>query len=334
MLTLDVMNRISLTAVPNTQKGVGWILRTNYRFPPTYTTTTVENFDRIPKRPLYIAMNHTDRFNYWPFQIELWKQRGEFTATWVKGKYYNKPATRRFMEATNNIPTPSRGYLITADCHRTLHKAPAPELYRLLRKATEDGWSDSELHEACREIGMKREIDRLLKTPRSILGLEFSPFRHQFVERHRELFRLMMDRFIELNDEALDKGLRIIVFPEGTRSVTLGEGKPGLAQMALRTKSTIVPVGSNGSDKAYPGNNPFSRGGKILYRVGHPLTPDGELKDFQISEPFRPFTDEAHKYEEKFDSVTRLVMERIGELLDPEYLEGHSNAVEGTDRFL
>jgi len=334
MLTLDVMKRIQLTAKPITQKGVGWILRANYRFPPTATRTRVENFDRIPNRPVYIAMNHTDRFNYWPFQIELWKQRNEFTATWVKGKYYNKPTQRRFMELTNNIPTPSRGYLLAADCQHALHRPPSPELYRLLRDAISEGWEDSKLYDRAQAAGFKPEVDRLFKTPRDILGMPFNPFQHEFVESHRELFRQMMDIFIDLNDEAFDKGLRTIVFPEGTRSVRLGPGKPGLAQMALRVKATIVPVGCNGSDKAYPGNNPFSTGGTIVYRVGEPLTPDGELAKFQIDEAFRPFTDEAHRFDENFKGTTDLVMSRIRDLLDPEYQEGPTTAVEGSDRFL
>src|SRR5690606_6100560 len=135
------------------------------------------------------------------------KQRDEFTATWVKGKYYNKPATARFMIATNNIPTPSRGYLITADCHQCLGKAPGQELYKLIRKATEDNWEDAALLERGSELGFRQDLERLFKTPRDILGLDFNPFKHGYVERHRELFRQMMDRFIELNEDAFDKGL-------------------------------------------------------------------------------------------------------------------------------
>lgn len=334
MLTLDIMNNLTLTARPRVQQGVAWILRANYRFPLTATPTRVENFDRLPHGPVYIAMNHTDRFNYWPFQVQLWKQRNEFTATWVKGKYYNKPTSRKFMMATNNIPTPSRGYLITADCQQCLRKAPPQDLYRLIRKATEQNWEDQKLMELGSQLGYRDELNRLYKTPRDILGLEFNPFKHGFVERHRELFRRMMDRFIELNDEAFDKGLRIIVFPEGTRSIRLTSGKPGLAQMALRMGATIVPVGCNGSDKAYPGNIPLSQGGKIVYRVGEPLTPDGALAPFRITEKYRPFTDEATKFSDKFEGATDLVMDRIRDLLDPCYQDGPTTEVEGSDRFM
>lgn len=334
MLTLDIMKGIELTARPPGQMAAGWIIRANFRFPLTRTRVEIEDFERIPDRPVYIAMNHTDRFNYWPFQVHLWKQRDEFTATWVKGKYYNHPVSREFMVATNNIPTPSRGYLITADAYAVLGHAPSPDLYRLMRSATEKAWDDAELLAQATELGLKREVNHLMKTPRNILGLDFHPFKHGLVERHRELFRQMMDIFIELNFQAFDKGLRVIVFPEGTRSTTLGRGKPGLAQMALRTSSTIVPVGSNGCEVAYPGDNPMSKGGKIVYRVGEPLTPDGDLAPFQIAEEFRPFTDEAHRFDGQFAAVTDLVMERISELVDARYRAGDSTAVEGADRFV
>lgn len=334
MLTLDMMKGIELTARPRGQMVTGWILRANYSLPQTRTRIRVENFDRIPNEPVFIAMNHTDRYNSWPLQVHLWKLRNEFTATWVKGKYYNDPKTRQFLVSTNNIPTPSRGYLLTTDLVATLNKRPEPAMYSLLKDATEHAWDDAKFLEAATTQGMRRDALHLVKTPRDILGMDFHPFKHDLIERHQELFRQMMDAFVALNFQAFDKGLRIIVFPEGTRSTTLGKGKPGLAQMALRTRSTIVPVGSNGCELAYPGNNPFSKGGDIIYRVGHPMTPNDELAPYQINEPYRPFTSEANRFSATFDAVTELVMSRIAELLDPRYLSGGSTAVEGSDRFV
>jgi 1-acyl-sn-glycerol-3-phosphate acyltransferase len=336
MLTLDVMKRIQLTTRPKGQMLAGWILRANYTLPQTRTRIRIENFDRMPSadKPVYIAMNHTDKFNYWPLQVQLWRERNEFTATWAKGKYYNHGFSRGFLTSTNNIPTPSRGYLITTDAVSVLNKPPCDELYRLLRHATQEGWDDSRLLEDAKAAGLERDMLDLLKTPRNILGLDFDPFKHSLVERHRELFRQMMDLFVDLNTQAFELGLRVVVFPEGTRSITLGTGKPGLAQMALRTQSTILPIGSNGCEGAYPGNNPFSRGGSVLYRIGEPLTPQKELAPYRIDAPYRPFTDEANQYSDKFDAVTDLVMKRIADLVDPHYLAGTSSAVEGTERFV
>ena len=42
----------------------------------------------MPDEPVIFAMNHTDRYNYVPFQYGLWQEKDRFTATWVKGKYY------------------------------------------------------------------------------------------------------------------------------------------------------------------------------------------------------------------------------------------------------
>ncbi len=333
MLTLETMKEIQLRPVPQMQKVFGWIVRANYRLPMTRTKLFVEHEENLPTSAAYLAMNHTDRFNYWPLQVYLWRERGEFTATWVKGKYYNHPVSKQFMVSTNQIPAPSRGYLITSDCIQVFGSSPSGDLYRLIRDALDQSWEDEALHKAADEAGFRREIDHLFKTPRDLLGLDYNPWKHGFVERHRELFRQMMDEFIRLNYEAQDLNLRTLVFPEGTRSVTLGEGKPGLAQMALRTQASIVPIGCNGSEKAYPGDSPFSSGGKITYRVGEPLTPKGELKPYQVEEDFRPFTDEAHKFDAQIEGVTDLVMERIAGLLDDYYLEGDSTAVSGANRF-
>lgn len=335
MLTLDVMNEIELTPVPTAQKAIGWIIRANYRLPPTRTNVRIEGWQNFPNdgKPVYLAMNHTDRYNYWPLQVQLWKQYDVFTATWVKGKYYNSSVLQKFMVWTNNIPTPSRGYVLTADA-ATVIGAPDTELYRLLRDAIEEGIKDDQLRERARDTGRAHDVEALLETRRNMLGLNFTPRRHSYVERQREVFGQMMDAFVKLNHDAFDRGLRILVFPEGTRSLTLAEGKTGLAQMALRTNATIVPIGCNGSDDAYPSNNPFSKGADIVYRIGEPLRPEAELADYQIAEPFRPFTDEANAHEDTFRAVTDLVMERIAELLDPRYLSGDVTAVSGANRFL
>lgn len=337
MLTLDVLDSIELASRPVGQLAVGSLLRANYRFPGTRTRIRIEGLDRLPSGGrVYIAMNHTDRYNYWPFQTELWKRRDQFTATWVKGKYYNSPVMSRFMVATNNIPAPSRGYLIAVDATDVLGQAPPDALYRVLRDAHDQGQSFEEAFERAAQAGVGAEFRRMNETRRHMLGLGYEPAHTNFLDAQRDLFFRMMDRFIRLNDDAFDLGLKIIVFPEGTRSRRLGTGRPGLAQMAVRTGATIVPVGCNGSDEAYPGNSPVSRGGSILYRVGEPLTPEGELAQFQVDEAFRPFTSEADVHADTFAAVTDLVMQRIEGLLDERY-QTASDArpeVDGLGRFL
>jgi 1-acyl-sn-glycerol-3-phosphate acyltransferase len=111
-----------------------------------------------------------------------------------------------------------------------------------------------------------------------------------------------------------------------------------VAQVAQHLGVDIVPVGCNGSNLVYPGNSPFAKGGRIVYRIGRPLRLDGsELRDYRVTEPFRPFTLDAGVHREAFQGMTDVVMEHINELLDPEYQyadEQTSDGVRGLDRFL
>ena len=50
--------------------------------------------------PVIYAMNHTDNFNYWPFQYSLHCAFQRYTATWVKGKNYEGTISSAFMRWT------------------------------------------------------------------------------------------------------------------------------------------------------------------------------------------------------------------------------------------
>jgi 1-acyl-sn-glycerol-3-phosphate acyltransferase len=339
MLTLDVLDSIKLSKKPWGQIAVASsFLMPNYRLPPSKTEIRFEGAEHIvADRPVIYAMNHTDRYNYWPFQYRLWREYGQYTTTWVKGKYYNKAPIRAFMIKMNNLAVPSRGYLITADAAQVLGHAPKDKTYRILRRAIDANITDTrQVRQEAADEGVLSEVVPILDTARDMLGMYFDPNSHNYLEAMYELFAKMMERFVELNEEALDMGLNILVFPEGTRSKRLSDGKPGLAQMALRMNATVVPVGCNGSDELYPGDSPLSKGGEVLYRIGEPLTPDGALSEFRIDEHFTPFTHDAEeRYGEVFAEMTELVMDRINELLDPKYKrDGHEDVITGTKRFI
>jgi 1-acyl-sn-glycerol-3-phosphate acyltransferase len=72
----------------------------------------------------------------------------------------------------------------------------------------------------------------------------------------------------------LDEGHVLGVFPEGTRSPTGGlqEAKDGIAILALRTGSPILPVGLSGTDRFWPRGGRPHRGGTVTLRVGRPFT--------------------------------------------------------------
>lgn len=341
MLDLQRMHHIELAADPWGQKFLGTVMLTpNYRLFPG-VDIHLEGADKIPDEPVIYAMNHTDRYNYWPFQYRLWKNLDRFTAAWVKGKYYQNPALGTFMEWMNNIPVVSRGYLIGRDFKNVTGERPDEDQYRVLRRLVDRAAvADVEGAEAGdRPAG--EEIagvpEAIFERPRSLLGLHFDPAHHDWATRMIELFEAMMERFVDLNGEAFRKGLDLLVFPQGTRSIRLSRGRIGLSQIAMYFDRTVVPVGCNGSDRVYPGDSPWAESGEIVYRVGDPIA-DEERNHFAFDEAFEPFTPAAeHRHRDAFQGFVDLVMERINGLLEPRYQfreEKTSDGVEGTRRFV
>lgn len=328
MLDLARLERIRLHERPLAQRLIGQLLlRQDYRFPRP-TRIELVGVENIPRDVgVFFAMNHTDRYNYWPFQYQMYRRGGlRFTATWVKGKYYENRVIGAFMDATNNIPLPSRGYVITTEFRKEFGHVPTKDEYRVLRDLV-DGRVD--VDEAA-ERGGDRVARLLLR----------GGTRGDFARRFDALFAQMMAQVTRLTREALDRHrLNVLVFPQGTRSKRLPKGHTGLVQMAQHLGRTIVPVGCNGSDQAYPGSSPLSKGGHLVYRIGQPLAIDGpELLPHRVKEPFIPFSSEATEaHGDSFRAATDIVMDRINDLLDPEYQyssEKASDGVEEMSRFV
>lgn len=266
-----------------------------------------EGDEKLPDEPVIFAMNHTDKYNFWPFQYRMKATRDRFTATWVKGKNYDHPLVARFMELTNNIPLASRGYLLTRDFVNVMGRHPSDEEYASLRS-----WiTAAEAPSAAPE--------RLLTTPRDILGRPFDPSREDYAAAMNGLSDAMMERFVGLNQRAVDIGLDLLVFPQGTTSVQLSRGHIGLAQIALHTRLPIVPISCNHCDRIYPGGSPWAKGGEVIYRFGAPLRYE-ELSEFHVAEDFAPFTGDAEaRHRERFQGLVDHVMDRIDENLDPRH---------------
>ncbi len=291
---------------------------------PTYFLSRLniiaEGIENLPDRPVIFAMNHTDRYNYWPFQFYLWKNRKKlnikhpYTATWVKGKYYESKGIAKFMKWTGNIPVPSIGYLIAKDFSDMFSKEKKlqEEDFKLLKSYVEGKITENDLKKCSDE-----RVIKLIETPHD----NFDPSKHSYKEYINNLFFDLMKRVRELNMDAVyNKGLNLIIFPEGTRSKKLIKGKPGIAQVALSLKVPVVPVGCNGSDKAYSGNLPFPKRNKtIIYRIGKPILLHELSQDFNIPDDFVPFTPQSKKLNTVFEKATNIIMERISELLDEEY---------------
>jgi 1-acyl-sn-glycerol-3-phosphate acyltransferase len=326
MLDLPRLERIRLSARPRVQRLLAVAMLTpNYRLPPR-VRIEVEGREHLPDEPVIYAMNHTDRYNYWPFQYWLWRNERRYTATWVKGKYYEHAFMARFMELTNNIPAPSLGYAITKDFLAVTGRTPNDDEYRALR-------------ELCAGASVDRTaIPRaMLTTPRNLLGLDFDPAGEDYAAAMARLMRTMTERFVELNAECFDKGLDLLVFPQGTRSIRLSRGRIGLAQVALRFDRPIVPVGCSGCDKVYPGGSPWAKGGTITYRIGAPLDRQ-DLARYALPDGCDPFAAELPgSARSTMQALVDDVMDRINELVDPPYRYGEDrtgDGVRGAGRFV
>jgi len=337
MLDLPRLERLSLKRYPIAQRVLGRALQANYAFLPGIDLD-LENEDQIPPNPVIFAMNHTDRYNYWPFQFTLWQRQNRFTTTWVKGKYYEGRFMAAFMESMLQLPTVSRGYLITKDFQAALGRLPTDQEYVLLRDVVD-----------ARAIGEDAPLpeppdvpELLYRKARNPFGVEFAPTDRaagDWADYLCRLFRAMMARFVALNEEAAAIGLDLLIFPQGTRSVRLLPGHIGISQIALHLKRPIVPIGCNGSDHVYPGASPFARRGSIVYRAGPPIGLD-ELAAFDPGVAFEPFSAEAERdHAEAFQALADLVTSRIEPLLDPEYqrapeLSAGDGETRSAERFL
>jgi hypothetical protein len=241
------------------------------------------------------------------------------------------------MEVTNNIPTVSRGYLLSRDFVDVVGRPPREEEYKVLRAMIEAAAASLATGAARDEVDASGVPQQVLTEARDLLGRPFDPRREDYPMAIVELFKEMMRIFTALNAEALDKGLDTLIFPQGTRSIRLSRGHGGIAQIALKHRRTIVPVGCNGSSDVYRTSSPVAGGGNIVYRFGEPITYD-EMSRFHTDDDFEPFTPEAeHAHRDRFQGYVDVVMDRINELLDPKYRFGdgeESDGVRGTARFV
>ncbi len=322
VLTLDLYDRITLRLRPRIQRMIAeGFLRFDYR----NVDLQVEGFENIPRGPVIYAMNHTDNFNYWPFQFALHRRFRRYTATWVKGKNYDGRISSAFMQVTNNIPLASRGYVISRDFVETMGRPPSNEEYRCLRDAVDN------LSPIDGEVPLA-----ITSQARDMLGRRFVPGQESYEQAVDAVFSAMMKGFVGMNRGCMDMGLDVLVFPQGTRSRRLSRGHIGIAQVALHLGATIVPVGCSGSDGIYPGRSVVSEAGKVVYRIGQPI-PVSHWADIAPKD-FAPFNreDEA-QHRAAFEEVTDYVMQRINELVDEPYRfteDGVSDGTSGVDRFV
>ena len=314
MVDLEFLKNINLATSPWGQKVVG-----NFMLAPNYhlfarVNIKMENIENIPRgEPVIFAMNHTDRFNYWPFQYKLYRAKDyPFTTVWVKGTYFNNKILGRLLKICNTFPVPSKGYIIRELFKKTYRRTTTREEYRMIKDLLDRKVALADVLQSA-----SVEVRELLSERWSRMSSAGASFL-QFIESN---YYSMMERVAQISLGALfEKKLSIIIFPEGTRSVTLSEGRSGIAQLALNSEKAVIPVGCNGSETVYPGSSPLAKSGTITYRIGKPMTVDDQFKAFRIKEKFKLFSRESQqRYKDKFDAATEAIMKNIDRLLDDRY---------------
>jgi len=273
MVNIEFLDKINLSTSPWAQNFMGHaILGPNYNL-FAKVKIKIENIENIPKgEPVIFAMNHTDRFNYWPFQYKLWSTKEyPFTTVWVKGTYFNNKILGHLLKRCNTFPVPSKGYIIRELFKKTYQRTTTRDEYRMIKDLLDNKISLPEvLHSATQEVRdlLSENWGRMSDAGASFL---------EFIENN---YYAMMGKVAQISLGALfEKKLSIIIFPEGTRSVKLSEGRSGIAQLALRSEKTVIPVGCNGSETVYPGSSPIAKSGTITYRIGKPMTVHDDFKE-------------------------------------------------------
>ena len=365
--TLNTLRRLEIHAKPWVQRVVAeTVLRPNYALLPG-VDIRVEGWEHLPEKPVLFAMNHTDRYNYWPFQFALRRAHGRYTMTWSKAKNYQNPWTARFLAAANVIPVISKGYLIVADCQCVTGERPSDAAYRYLRDQV-DGQSAGSASDAATGVGVdaapgtsragegdsgvvaRRSLsepsgtradlaEAFFATPRDPfdIGQTMEPGLEGYVAYVHHAYECMMAEVRRLHQQAQAAGLDVLIFPQGTRSLRLSQGQAGFGQLALSMDYPVVPVGCSGSDKVYPGTSPFAKSGQVTYRIGQPIEA-GVMDRYMPAAAYTPFTIDAEKrYRDNFLGFSQAVLERIDALLDPDYRfsdDRQSTGVTGTSRFV
>jgi 1-acyl-sn-glycerol-3-phosphate acyltransferase len=320
MLDLARMRRIQLRPRPWAQAAFAQLVL-RPAFAGGRVQIDVEGLEGLPQdRGVFVAMNHPDRYNYLPLQVLMHRRGMRALSSWVKPRYFEKGLVGAFMEATGNIPLPSRGYVLACLFRGRHRRPPDPAEYRALRDCA-DGRLDAEA------AGQAGPAVRALVAG----GGWADELEARFSELALEVARLTR--------EALASGLHVQVFPEGTRSVRMGRGRTGLAQMVQHLGAEVVPVGCSGSHRLFPGDSPWPRPGRVVYRMGPPMGVDHpRLAAARVPVPFVPFSREASRlHGAAFQAWTDAVMEEIAARVDPEHRPDPGSPGEGprgAERFL
>jgi long-chain acyl-CoA synthetase len=86
--------------------------------------------------------------------------------------------------------------------------------------------------------------------------------------------------------KALDRGMHVMVFPEGTRSAAgqLARFRPGIGLLVKQAQTDVLPVAIRGLGELKARARGWFRSGTIEVRVGEPLHFTAEQTEAEITE--------------------------------------------------
>ena len=154
------------------------------------------------------------------------------------------------------------------------------------------------------------QIDRYSGTDRILLQILYTVAGVIRVHRKNEESK---KEAVEKSIEVLKKGASLIIYPEGTRTRNgkMGEGKPGIAKIFLKTGVPILPVGIKGTFELMPVGTSFPKiKREVKINIGKPLFFEEELKKA------KNLAEDSIEYQEILDKITKEVMEEIKNLVE------------------
>lgn len=283
----------------------------------------VEGREHLPLTPALLACNATHRYDPLTFRVAM-LDLGANAATVSKGKNWHDPATAYAARTLGSLPLCSRGYLITMDFLALHGRRPTEAEYRALRDHVD------------REAPLPgmASLEALTTQERDVLTCPLDLARRSYREAMLAIYWEFQSEFMQQARTVVRAGRHIHMYPQGTVSSRLSEGRTGAVQIAAELGLPIVPVGMSGVRSAFRSlDGPLPARGTITIRLGqaYHLPTDALPPGFRALHP----EDEAvHKT--TLGRLTGDLMERISDLVSPEYgwAPGRvSDGTRGTERF-
>lgn len=323
-IDLNVLRDLDPLADPMWAWGAASIWMGMYK-PTPGVRVVYENLEALPQRPVIIAMNHTQFYDFLPLRSPL-LFRGKQFVSWVKARAYRNPYAANFLMRTGNIPICSKGYILASDFYALFERAPTEEEYRAMRANLDR-----------QEPFPQDEVfDILQHRKRDILARPFDPKKETWREAMRNISYEFMLITLDKTRQCVDRGQHVHVYPQGTIDARLIPGKTGIIQTALALDLPILPVGVSGCTDGFYKNTPWPMP-HTTFTVRFGDTPYVVPRD-EFPPSYRPFhPDDEAPYKDRLQRHVDVIMNQLNALLDPECQWADdlhpSHAKTGVDRF-